>query len=363
MKKVFLPLIITLVSVAGLSAQEGVLFRSITLNEAVRQAAEENKYVFVDCYTSWCVPCKMMEQSVFSKEEAGGYFNPRFISVKYDLEKEEDGKMLAKEYDITSVPTFLIFGPDGTFAHKITGAGETEEFIQKVERCFDDTKAYAPLKKAYESGNYSKEDLLNFVESFSIAGDPALDPMLDSLFACSSEAEVTGPDYWFIFSSAKISPHGSPREMFLFENYREFRDNIGSAEVDKHLVERYRSIFSGVANFWTDMTAEQLAARISLMREAGLGSQGGLEQYARLASAAAGGDMDMYMDAAREVVPQLEWPAYQIMSYGVVSNSSREQAELWLEIGKAVGELLLPEQQKELEGYLQHLKARIEKEK
>ncbi|MDE5612601.1 MAG: thioredoxin family protein, partial [Odoribacter sp.] len=68
-------------------AQEGVAFRNITLDEAQEQAKAENKLVFMDCYTSWCGPCQEMTKKVFPQKAAGDYFNPRFVCVKYDMEK------------------------------------------------------------------------------------------------------------------------------------------------------------------------------------------------------------------------------------------------------------------------------------
>ena len=38
-------------------------FQELTLAKALEKAKIENKYVFVDCYTSWCGPCKMMAVS------------------------------------------------------------------------------------------------------------------------------------------------------------------------------------------------------------------------------------------------------------------------------------------------------------
>ena len=35
-------------------------FQKLTLNEACEKAKAEGKMVFVDLYTSWCGPCKVM---------------------------------------------------------------------------------------------------------------------------------------------------------------------------------------------------------------------------------------------------------------------------------------------------------------
>ena len=79
-------------------AQEGVNFRDITFEEALKQAKSENKLVFMDCYTSWCGPCKNMADKVFPQKAAGDYFSPRFVCVKYDMEKGA-GVELAKKFE------------------------------------------------------------------------------------------------------------------------------------------------------------------------------------------------------------------------------------------------------------------------
>ena len=103
------------------NAQEGVKFEELTFKEALAKAKAENKLVFMDCYTSWCAPCKRMLNTVFVTKEAGDFFNPRFVSVKYDMEKGE-GIELAKQFSVKSFPTFFIFRPDGSIQHKIGGA-------------------------------------------------------------------------------------------------------------------------------------------------------------------------------------------------------------------------------------------------
>ena len=67
--------------------------------------------VFVDCYTTWCGPCKMMTEEVFPQKEAGDFFNAHFVNVKFDMEKGE-GKELSKQFKIRAYPTFLLLNPE-----------------------------------------------------------------------------------------------------------------------------------------------------------------------------------------------------------------------------------------------------------
>ena len=77
-----------------LHAQEkGVQFMDNTPWEnVIQKAKEQNKWIFVDCYTSWCGPCKMLATDVFTRDDVGLFLNDKFVNVKYDVEKDPDRK-------------------------------------------------------------------------------------------------------------------------------------------------------------------------------------------------------------------------------------------------------------------------------
>ena len=70
MKKLLLVFVGLLCSLV-ISAQTN--FQELSLEKAREQARAENKPIFLDCYTSWCGPCKMMANDVFTLEAAGNY--------------------------------------------------------------------------------------------------------------------------------------------------------------------------------------------------------------------------------------------------------------------------------------------------
>lgn len=76
--------------------------------------------VFVDCYTTWCGPCKMMTEEIFPKKEAGDFFNTHFVNVKFDMEKGE-GKELAKQFKIRAYPTFILLNSEGKEMYRVVG--------------------------------------------------------------------------------------------------------------------------------------------------------------------------------------------------------------------------------------------------
>jgi thiol:disulfide interchange protein len=131
MKLALLSLIACLWAGAPAFAQ-GILFEETTFEEALAKARAENKLLFMDCYTEWCGPCKIMSRSVFTREEVGDFFNANLINLKVDMEKGE-GIALAKRYGIKAYPTMLLLRPDGTLQHSLVGALDAMTLLERVQ--------------------------------------------------------------------------------------------------------------------------------------------------------------------------------------------------------------------------------------
>lgn len=99
--------------------RKGIEFFKGTWSEALQKAAEENKYIFVDVYATWCGPCKQLKKT-FKDEEVGNYYNKNFINVAIDGETPEGRKFLYK-YKIDSYPTLLIVDSNGNVKTKSIG--------------------------------------------------------------------------------------------------------------------------------------------------------------------------------------------------------------------------------------------------
>ena len=71
MKKLFLLTLLVAGVMMGVEAQN----RSIDFEQTkewkkvLKKAKKEKKLIFVDCYTSWCGPCKMLAKDVFTRDE------------------------------------------------------------------------------------------------------------------------------------------------------------------------------------------------------------------------------------------------------------------------------------------------------
>ena len=83
MSRIIFVILISSLSVIQLSGQEkGIHFeQKIKWEKIINKAKKNNKLIFVDCYTTWCIPCKNMSTEVFVSDSVGAYFNDHFISV------------------------------------------------------------------------------------------------------------------------------------------------------------------------------------------------------------------------------------------------------------------------------------------
>ena len=96
------------------------------------RARAEDKLVFVDFYTSWCLPCKLMDEDVFSDARFGDFMNERFVSVKIDAEAG-NGPKLAALYGVRAYPTLLWVDADGRVRARREGAAYQTE-LRRLSR-------------------------------------------------------------------------------------------------------------------------------------------------------------------------------------------------------------------------------------
>lgn len=89
-----------------------IVFIEDDWHEALKQAAAQHKYIFVDAYATWCGPCKMLKATTFRNKKAADFYNKNFINVAIDMEKGL-GPQLASQWGMQAYPTLIIFNSKG----------------------------------------------------------------------------------------------------------------------------------------------------------------------------------------------------------------------------------------------------------
>ena len=110
------------------------------LESALASAKQNKKFVMAQFTGSdWCPPCIMMQKAVFSKSSFTRLVPKKFILVKIDIPRSNKATSLKnskvmKNYNVTGVPTILLFGDDGKEFSRF-GASQyptVEGFIDKL---------------------------------------------------------------------------------------------------------------------------------------------------------------------------------------------------------------------------------------
>lgn len=122
MQRILFLLMILLLSVCLKGQDAGVKFldfKKVKFDDVLVEAGKQNKFIFIDIWTTWCGPCKTLKKTVLSRKEVGEYFNENFINLEFDGE-DSDWANITEKYFVTSFPTLLFVNSKGEVLHRAT---------------------------------------------------------------------------------------------------------------------------------------------------------------------------------------------------------------------------------------------------
>ncbi|MEH6407448.1 MAG: thioredoxin fold domain-containing protein, partial [Leeuwenhoekiella sp.] len=134
--------LILLICFAGqfVNAQE---IKWMSMNEALTAQKKEPRKIFMDVFTDWCGPCKMLDENTFHNKDVAEYVNENFYAVKFNAEGTEEIKYqdelyanpghdpdrtgrnsqhaFAQAMGINAYPSMVFFDEEGNFIQPIPG--------------------------------------------------------------------------------------------------------------------------------------------------------------------------------------------------------------------------------------------------
>ncbi len=62
----------------------------MSMNEALEAQKKAPKKIFMDVYTNWCGPCKLLDKRTFKNKDVVAYVNKNYYAVKFNAEGTEE---------------------------------------------------------------------------------------------------------------------------------------------------------------------------------------------------------------------------------------------------------------------------------
>ena len=280
----------------------GIVFEELSLEEALAKAKAEGKYVFLDCYTSWCGPCKVMSKQVFVRKAVGDLFNPTCINIKIDMENGE-GPEIAKRYGVMAYPTMFVLNADGSVKYRLQGGMEAGHFLLKAGNALNPAISYTELKGYGSLSACPLEKQADYIIALCDGGElrDASQEIAAYLKAVEGKTELY-PAVWKLCNHFSDRP-ADPVFQFVVSHWSDFAF-VPQAELEgkteRLLFPQYIAYLSG------KMNKQDFAQIKKLVEKAGFRQDYSLVYLDRIVATADKKDWKGLMDCYRNEVARLQ---------------------------------------------------------
>ncbi len=165
---------LTCLLIVDIAAQDqsttGITFIDNNWPQALEKAVKTGKNIFIDAYTTWCGPCKMMDEQVFADSSVAAFFGEHFINLKLDMEKG-DGLDLAEQYQVNAYPSFLFIDSEKNLVHRGIGFHPVPTFIELGKEALDPSRQLGALARKYKRGDRSPALVYDYAMALIRAND------------------------------------------------------------------------------------------------------------------------------------------------------------------------------------------------
>lgn len=147
----FKSVVLGLVSLCAMaaSAVADVKWSDGTYAQVLERAKQENRYVFIDFYATWCGPCKRLDEVTYPDAKVSELLNS-MVPVKWDAEKDP-WLATAKQYKVSAYPTLIVLDPSGKEVDRHLGFLEAAEFVATIDGYRKGVGTIAALEKELQA--------------------------------------------------------------------------------------------------------------------------------------------------------------------------------------------------------------------
>lgn len=243
MKKLIFLIPALLYSIIALS--QGITFENGTWQDVLKKAQQTGKPIFVEFFKTGSDSCEHMTKNVYILESVSKAYNEKFICYRMDAEKAEYAQ-LAKKLEISILPTFVFFNPDGMPFCISSGATSPRKFIAISDQAMElkyNGETLSSLEKKYEA---KKDDLIllrSYIRKRSgmgLSNASLFDKYLQLIPADSCASETVLDLYYLEGKNLRINSLAYEN---LKKNAKKINESLGNVDY---------LLFSGVKNSVND---------------------------------------------------------------------------------------------------------------
>lgn len=151
MKKLLIAFVLFFAT-ATIQAQE---IKWMTFDEAIALQKKNPKPIFMDVYTDWCGPCKMLDKNTFQTKEFSEFINENYYAVKFNGEGNSEVNYKGKKYsnpsydpnrkgrnsmheftgflNVEGYPSMYVFDKNGEIAKTIVGYRQADQLLEELK--------------------------------------------------------------------------------------------------------------------------------------------------------------------------------------------------------------------------------------
>lgn len=206
-------------SVAAAAAESAPtpMFRALDFPGALEAAKREQRFVLVDFYTTWCGPCRLLDDTTWQDAKVMARVSATAVAIKVDAEKE---RAIAKRFQIDAYPTLVVLAADGTERDRYIGYVAPKAFLEKYEATLSGRSVVADAKvKLDEKGG--KDPKVRLELARGLAKQPGQEgEALKQFLVCYDELAAKNPRIALMISEL------GKRHPPALEALRERRDSL-----------------------------------------------------------------------------------------------------------------------------------------
>jgi thiol-disulfide isomerase/thioredoxin len=271
------------------------------MEQAMVKAKKEGKMIFVDCYTTWCGPCKKMANVIFPQAKVGDYMNPLFVNLKLDMESPY-GTPLAKKWQVSAYPTFIIFNADAKEIGRFMGGSDADGFIQRVKENSRDNGS-SEMEARWNNGDRDETFLKEYLQTLNASYKRSQANDVAEALLAGKEKDFAKDDYLSKVFIININNPFAASFIQTVKSPKDLKKKYGADAVEnkiKNVLSGYTGQLLVNENGKTVLDEEKFNAFVSLLNSMNLKDADHYRLSVLIAAAEKSKDFDKYIRLIEE---------------------------------------------------------------